>query len=199
MPRVHYVKSARKDNIAVRKGEPYYWWQNFRSPKRFSKTYPRGSQLCTGRKSEVMAAQEALTDDLMMADTAEQIKDACETCAETFRQLASEYEESADNMPESLQYGEQAENMREMAASLETQADELENLDFDPPHELEPRPDRQEPEEDDFDSEDEFNEAWDDWDFAGSEWDDRNDENESHIEQLKEDAQFASDEVEFLF
>ena len=40
-PRVHYVKSARKDNPVAKKGEPYYWWQSYCSPKQFSKTPPR--------------------------------------------------------------------------------------------------------------------------------------------------------------
>ena len=108
-----------------------------------------------------------------------------------------EYTDGADNMPENLQYGEQAESMREMGMSLETQADELENLDFDPPYELDDEP--EEPEASEFDADDDYEAALDEWEMKHSDWFDEKSENESHLETLKEDAQSASDEVEFLF
>ena len=38
MPRVHHVKSARKDNPVAKKGESYYWWKFRYGGKRYSKT-----------------------------------------------------------------------------------------------------------------------------------------------------------------
>jgi hypothetical protein len=130
MPRVTHVKAARKENPVAQVGESYYWWKFRYGGKHFSKTSPRSSQLCTGRKSEVMAAQEGLSDSLSDACDGDELTAACEECASTFCDLGSEYEQGADNMPESLQQGEQAEAMREMARSLEEQADAFECLDF---------------------------------------------------------------------
>jgi len=45
MPRVHFVKHARKDNDLVKKGESYYWWKFRFTGKCMSKTPPRKSQL----------------------------------------------------------------------------------------------------------------------------------------------------------
>lgn len=46
MPKVHFVNGARKKNPVVRKGGSYYWWKpSPRHPKRYSKEYPKPSQL----------------------------------------------------------------------------------------------------------------------------------------------------------
>lgn len=45
MPRVHYVKKARKDNGCVSKGESYYWWKFRYGSKCMSKKPPKASQL----------------------------------------------------------------------------------------------------------------------------------------------------------
>ena len=45
MPRVTFVKKARKDNPVAKKGEPYYWWQFAFGTKQYSKTQPARSQL----------------------------------------------------------------------------------------------------------------------------------------------------------
>lgn len=202
MARVTFVKRARKANRVAGVGESYYWWKPFRSGKQFSKTYPRSSQLCSGRKSEVMAAQEALSDDLGAAGTVEEIQAACEACAESFRDLGQEYEESADAMPENFQYTDQTEGMREMAQSLETQADELDNLDFDLPNDW----DEEEPEEPsiaDYESDEDYSEAMDQHDDDMHTWlsdkSDAENENESHMDTLKEDAESISGDVEFMF
>lgn len=202
MARVHHVKKARKDNKVCKKGESYYHWTPYGSGKRYSKTYPRGSQLCSGRKSEVMASQEGLADDLEAASDAEAIKAACENCAEAFRGQGEEYNESAENMREYFPDSEQADNMEEMGNSLETQADELEGLDFDAPEEFDDH-EPEEPYSGQFGTEGEYEEALNEYDLLKSEWDslteESKDEIEAFIDNLKEEAQSASDEVEFLF
>lgn len=172
MPRVTFVKSARKDNPAVSKGESYYWWKFRNRGKQYSKTRPRPSQLCTGRKSEVMAEQESLSDSISDNNDMEEIKASAEACAERFRELGAEYEESADMMPEALQYGEQAENMREMNSMLEMAADELEAVDFDCPYE-----------EDDYEDDEEG--------LA--------EERETWFSDVREAVEEAANNVEFLF
>ena len=202
MARVTFVKRARKANRVAGVGESYFWWKPFRSGKQFSKNYPRPSMLCSGRKSEVMAAQEALTDDLSSAATVEDIQSACESCAESFRDLGQEYENSADAMPENFQYTDQTESMREMALSLEAQADELDNLDFNLPNDWdEVEPD--EPSTADYESDEDYSEAMDQYDDDIAQWlSDKleaENENEYHLETLREDAESFSGDVEFMF
>jgi len=192
MARTHFVKSARKDNPVCKKGESYYWWKPAFGAKRYSLTAPRPSQKASGRKASVMAAQEELQDALNGAKTIEEVQEACETCAETFRELGDEYEESADNMPESLQYGDQAESMREMGDSLRTQGDELESLDFDGPDEF----DDPEPDEDDFDDVEDYEYAMEEWEAAKCE---AEEELEDFLENLKSEAIDISESVEFMF
>ena len=43
MPRVNYVKKARKNNPAVKRGESYFWWKFRYGGKQYSKTRPRQS------------------------------------------------------------------------------------------------------------------------------------------------------------
>lgn len=52
MARVHFVKSARKaqPKNGIEKGDSYYWWQFYKSPKQFSKTRPKPSQLIASDK-----------------------------------------------------------------------------------------------------------------------------------------------------
>ncbi len=137
MPRVIHVKKARKDNPCCKKGESYYHWTPFRSSTRYSKTYPRASQTCGGKKSQIYAAQEQLEDgveNLRFVD-ADQANSDLETivqeCCESFREIGEEYTDGVQNMPEGLQQGEQAMNMEEMAGSLECAADSLESVEIE--------------------------------------------------------------------
>jgi len=202
MARVTFVKSARQDNPVAKKGESYYHWTPFRSYKRYSKDRPRPSQLCSGRKSEVMATQEALSDALESVESVDDIRSACEMAAEEFRQQAEEYTDSADNMPENFQDGDQCNSMREMAESIEAAADELEGLDFDAPDPFaddEP----EEPTMSQYGNGEDYEVAFDEWDSEHEQWEaqksDSDDEIEQHFEQLKEDAQSASDNIDFMF
>lgn len=45
MPRVHFVKKARRPIGDIKAGEPYYWWQFRKCPKSVSRTPPKPSQL----------------------------------------------------------------------------------------------------------------------------------------------------------
>ena len=75
MPRLHYVKKARKDNPAVKAGEPYYWWKHAWSAKQYSKTRPRPSQLTQSEfMSEYLSMGEDFEDALNGTDTVEDVQ-----------------------------------------------------------------------------------------------------------------------------
>lgn len=200
MPRVTYVKKARKDNPVAKKGESYYWWKFRYGGKRYSRTYPAGSQLCTGRKSEVMSVQESLNATLgnitFNSDNPEAAfetaESACSEAADELRNLGQEYGDSADNMPESLQYGEQAEMMREMCDHLDQVADELECVGFACPDE----PEDDEPQAEDFEDEDDYDDAFEEWETSRLDW---QTEAEQDLSDAIDEAIGVIDDIEFQF
>lgn len=132
MPRVHFVKSARKDNPVAKKGESYYWWKPMvggrGGAKRFSKEQPSRSQTT---QSEFLGGLYAIEDDMLAkADSPEALREA----AENLRELGQEQQDKFDNMPEGLQQGdsgqmleERANGCEEWASHIDQVADELEN------------------------------------------------------------------------
>jgi hypothetical protein len=124
MPRVHYVKKAAKDNPAVKKGEPYYWWKFRYGGKRYSAIRPRESQLTQSKWSEALSAMEACEDAASLDD----LESACQDAAGTCRELADEYREAAEH------FGGEGENA-ERADHAEALADELESVTFPDPEE----------------------------------------------------------------
>jgi hypothetical protein len=184
MPRV-YTKTARKSKYQrtctgcgqpVAPGHTYYTWEKRYGGPRYRHTacgYPRPSEL-SGRKTAIVedAIQDAgtaigqwtpelgayATDDLL--SVLEQVADQAE-------EVGDEYEGSADNMPESLQYGTQAEAMREVAQELRDWAEELRS--WQPDEEEPDLPDRSDY-TDDEDGAGEYQEAVDQ---AISDWADQ--------------------------
>ena len=126
MPKVHHVKKARKDNPVVKKGESYYWWKFAYSPKRYSKTYPRASQLTQSDKlSRYSEAQETGGD----IDTQEHVLDiviVLEEVAGSVREIGEEYHESADNIREYFAESETADECEEKCYMCEGTADSIE-------------------------------------------------------------------------
>jgi hypothetical protein len=133
--RVHYVKSARKAKKSrtcrrcsneVQPGESYKWaepryggiliWCKDHSPKR--------SELTSSKLGVVYDAQDDF--DVSECSSVDEISEALNTVAETAREVAEEYGESIEAMPEGLQEGHVAEEMREKIDALESFADELE-------------------------------------------------------------------------
>jgi len=201
MPRVTHVLKARKDNRVAKKGEPYYWWKPYGSGKQMSASYPKPSQLCSGRKSEVMATQEGLAESLEANNfdwenpesAFESGKETCEETAEQFREQGQEYNDGADNMPESLQYGEQAENMREMGQSLESAADELDDVEWECP---EFEGDDDPPMEDDFEEVEDFELAEESYKEEYQTW---LDDCQEALGNAVDSANEAANNVEFMF
>lgn len=92
MARVHYVKKARKDNPAVKKGEPYYWWAFRFGGKHYSKTPPKGSQLTQSEfLSQFLEISEALDEINLSPTTLGEVQDI----ASTLEDLASQMEDLA--------------------------------------------------------------------------------------------------------
>lgn len=131
MPTVHFVKAARKDNPAVNKCEPYYWWEFRYGPKRYSKTYPPASQLTqspflSGWRvvEETLEANEENTD-------LEALRELMERMASDLRTLGEEAKIAQEAMPENLQYSETGQRLEARADLAGEWADSLESIDLD--------------------------------------------------------------------
>jgi hypothetical protein len=132
MARANFVKKARKDvpGTDIKAGESYYWWQLYRSPKRYSRTRPRASQL-TGSAflQQYYGFQEELED--MTAEDMDDLQGQMEDLAGRMRELAEECEGNRDNMPEGLQDSDTGQLLEERAEGMNGWADELESFDFE--------------------------------------------------------------------
>jgi len=96
MPKVVYVKKARKDNPAAKAGEPYYWWKFNFGPKMYSATRPKRSQLT---RSDFLATLWAIEDNIPFELT----EDDADVLTGELEELLDECQNSLDNMPEQLQ------------------------------------------------------------------------------------------------
>lgn len=130
MPRVHFVKKARKDidGSDIKKGESYYWWKFRYGGKHVSRTPPKASQLT---QSDYLAQIYDIEDEIASLSASEDLKDTAEDLASRFRDLASECEDKLNNMPESLQQGSTGELLQERADACNSAADEFEAIDFE--------------------------------------------------------------------
>lgn len=124
MPRVHHVKKARKDNPAVKAGEPYYWWKFRYGGKRYSKTYPKRSQRT---QSAFLGALYDIEDSLGDEITREQ----AEELESDLDALMDECQGSLDNMPYQLQEtSESGVLLQERIYALEEWISEIQGIDW---------------------------------------------------------------------
>ncbi len=140
MPRVTYVKVARKDNPVAKKGESYYWWKFNYGPKCFSLTYPKRSQLT---RSDFFSQMYDIADDVIagFSETSEvgsspgqrieDLQSAVNDAIEQVRTLGEEQTDKLDNMPDSLQEGSTGELLQSRYDECESMACELEGVDLD--------------------------------------------------------------------
>lgn len=116
------------------------------------KCRPRESDLTQSKMSGAYAAREAIEDAVaeFLEGTmdVEDLKDAVESGASDIEGVASEYEDSFNDMNEGLQNSETGQLVQEKADALNNWAQELRDLEFD--DEDEPR-------------EDAKPEVWDNW------------------------------------
>ena len=153
MPRVTFVKSARKDNPVAKKGESYYWWKFRYGGKRYSKTRPRPSQLTQSPYySQVRSLVEQI-EDATVTDQ-EQFEELRDAMREELESLQSECQDNLDNMPDSLQYSPTGELLQERIDACDSAISDLDmfdEFDFD-----EEEFDREEFDESDYDVEDDI-------------------------------------------
>ena len=139
MPRVHHVKRARKPNPVVtgwdirraRKKKDdsaaYYHWSFRYGGKRYSKKYPRASQLTQSKMGEFYSAQEEIEDIEVTAATAPDVPGMLESAVENARAVSEEYNSSADSMEDAFPGGcPTMDECREKAEGIESWCDEVE-------------------------------------------------------------------------
>lgn len=142
MPRVHFVKKARKDNdrCGVKAGESYFWWQNRGSGgkgagiKRCSKTRPRQSQLTMSDfYSAVYSLQEDIEDAIGTITEIGDLESMRDEWAQQARDIGTDQSDKLANMPEGLQQGPTGELLQERADACETWAEEIEGIEIPDP------------------------------------------------------------------
>jgi len=130
MPRVTYVQSARKDNPAVKAGEPYYWWKFRHGGKRYSKIRPRPSQLTQSAYLSGIRSLVERVEDFDSADY-EGFADFRDEIVADLQELRDQCQDSLDNMPESLQYSPTGEMLQERIDACDSAESDIEGLDVD--------------------------------------------------------------------
>ena len=135
MARANYVKCARKDNSAVSKGQPYWWWKFRYGPKHYSTTRPRASQLTqSAYKGTLLGIQEQGFDATSLEDLQTQRDDI----RDQVQELLDQTQESLDNMPEQLQEAPTGELLTERIQSLEEYVDALDSVDIPEEEDVDP-------------------------------------------------------------
>jgi hypothetical protein len=123
--KVYKVLKARRaipGVIAV--GDTYYWWKFRRGGKRFSKTYPKPSQLTMSEFwSTVLEWSERSRPD---ADGIEGYLDDLKSEVDTFK---SEQEDKLSNMPDALQEGDTGQMIQGRVDALEDLHSNLDSID----------------------------------------------------------------------
>lgn len=128
MPRVHFVKKARRKHGEIKKGESYYWWKFRRGGKRTSKTPPKPSQLTQSEFwGTVLAMSERDTPDF---DDLVSVRD------EIVSELESLYDDTSskkDNVESGFPNGSPIIDMlEERCNAVEECKDTIENIDCEP-------------------------------------------------------------------
>jgi hypothetical protein len=142
------------DTIFIAKGESYWWWQFQNSPKQYSKTTPRASQLTqSAYLSTLYGIAEQIED--FDVDSAEELSSFAEDIVGQLEELRDITQESFDNMPENLQYSPTADLLQERIDALEGAISEFESLDLDYEEKEEDELEELVAEENDIDMEDE--------------------------------------------
>jgi hypothetical protein len=127
MARAYYVKSARKDNPAVKKGQPYWWWKFRYGGKRYSATRPRPSQLTSSPYySAIRQMIEFVEDSEFPVGDTDQLETVRDDLTTQLQELLDETQDALDNMPEQLQDGSV---LQERVEALESAISEVEDVE----------------------------------------------------------------------
>jgi hypothetical protein len=124
MPRLHYVRRARKKNPVADVGESYYWWKFRFGGKRYSKERPKRSQLT---QSGFLASLWDLEDNL----PSEIDEERAQELIQELENLSSECENSLYNMPDHLQESSMAGMMlQERIDGIEDWTSQIYDIDW---------------------------------------------------------------------
>lgn len=144
---------CRRCGKTIQPGERYYSYKprNVGPVYHCSAHYPKQSEMTKGKMSMVFAAQEdaeerlnaltvgEVTEDWDGSDILSEVSSILEDFAEAIREVASEYQESADAMEDGFGHETYvSQEVREKGEELEAWADEIESdsepiVTFDPP------------------------------------------------------------------
>lgn len=127
MPKVHYVKKARKDYPGIKKGQSYYWFKLYKRSKVRQLTRPKRWQL-TGSYflSEVWQLEDEYEFDF------EDLETSVEELVNQLESLLDECEANFSNMPDSLQYeSETGQMLEERIDGLTEWIDNLRSVDLE--------------------------------------------------------------------
>jgi hypothetical protein len=132
MPRVQFVKSARKDipGTDIKKGDSYFWWKFRFGGKRTSKTYPSRSQLTQSSFLQTVYDIEDRIASCSFADM-DDAEEQIQGFVDELNELRDTCQESLDNMPEQLQYAPTGELLQERIDALESAISDLESITVD--------------------------------------------------------------------
>jgi len=116
------IPADEGDEILIAKGESYYWWQFKNSPKQFSKTAPKQSQLTQSNfLSQLYAIDEKIEE--FTCESKEDFDSFKEELVADIEALRDECQDSLDNMPEQLQESsvnnERIENLDSWISDIE--------------------------------------------------------------------------------
>lgn len=127
MPRVTFVKKARRDIGDIKAGESYYWWKFRFGGKRTSRTRPKQSQLT---QSEFWGAIYALQEDNESAPDFDDIEGQIDTIKEELENIKSEIDDKISNMEQAFPNGcPVLETLQERTDALDSAISDLEGID----------------------------------------------------------------------
>ena len=128
MPRVYFVKKARKDNSAVKAGESYYYWKFRYGGYHKSATAPRPSQLTQSPYYSAVRSLVEQIEDAQISDI-EDVESIRDDAVQQIQDLGEQCQESLENIPENLQEAPTGQLLQERVEMCEGQVTELENID----------------------------------------------------------------------
>ncbi len=120
MAKIHFVKRARKDNPAVKAGEPYYWTKFNYAPKRYFATRPTRAQ---ATKSSFLSSIYELEERIWLITVPADVDEFSMELAE----LQGECQDSFGNMPE--QFHETSWSAELLQCRIETLDEWISGLD----------------------------------------------------------------------
>lgn len=159
MPRVNTVvaraskreRNCTKCSEPIEVGQAVHNWTRRNYPTQYMHVacgFPKPSQLYSRKTASIedllqdadFTFSETLSEEYGPGDEYEidtaHVTSVLEEIADVAESVGEEYEESADNLPEGLQQGYQAEALRDVAERLRSWADELRQTEFETSVEL---------------------------------------------------------------